>query len=69
MDEEYELITGVVLKLINLYNEGKIKPKIDSVWSFDQVADAMKHMQEKKNVGKVILVPEAPKEESKKAEN
>jgi len=29
----------------------------------------MKHMQEKKNVGKVILVPEAPKEESKKAEN
>ncbi|OXB55291.1 hypothetical protein ASZ78_014085 [Callipepla squamata] len=69
MDEEYELITGVVLKLINLYNQGKIKPKIDSVWSFDQVADAMKHMQEKKNVGKVILVPEVPKEESKKAEN
>lgn len=34
-----------------------------------QVAEAMKQMQEKKNVGKVILVPEAPKEESKKAEN
>lgn len=34
-----------------------------------QVADAMRQMQEKKNVGKVILVPEAPKEESKKEEN
>ncbi|NXC46092.1 VAT1 protein, partial [Penelope pileata] len=69
MDEETELIKGVVVKLINLYNQGKIKPKIDSIWPFDQVADAMRHMQEKKNVGKVILVPEAHKEASKKAEN
>lgn len=30
----------------------------------------MKRMQEKKNVGKVVLVPEAPqKDESKKEEN
>lgn len=35
-----------------------------------QVVDAMKQMQEKKNIGKVVLVPEAPpKDESKKAEN
>ncbi|XP_069733353.1 synaptic vesicle membrane protein VAT-1 homolog [Phaenicophaeus curvirostris] len=69
MNEEVELISGVVAKLVNLYSQGKIKPKIDSVWPFDQVADAMRQMQEKKNVGKVILVPEAPKEESKKEEN
>uniref|UniRef100_A0A8C4PEN6 Vesicle amine transport 1 n=1 Tax=Dromaius novaehollandiae TaxID=8790 RepID=A0A8C4PEN6_DRONO len=69
MDEEYELLGGVITKLINLYNQGKIKPKIDSVWPFEQVADAMRQMQEKKNVGKVILVPEVPKEESKKEEN
>ncbi|NXU53919.1 VAT1 protein, partial [Turnix velox] len=68
MDEEFELLESVVTKLLNLYSQGKIKPKIDSVWSFDQVGDAMKRMQEKKNVGKVILVPEAPKEESKKEE-
>lgn len=29
----------------------------------------MRQMQEKKNIGKVILVPEAPKEEAKKEEN
>uniref|UniRef100_A0A8C3XEM8 Vesicle amine transport 1 n=1 Tax=Cyanoderma ruficeps TaxID=181631 RepID=A0A8C3XEM8_9PASS len=69
MHEEVELIRSVVAELVNLYSQGKIKPKIDSVWPFDQVAEAMKQMQEKKNVGKVILVPEAPKEESKKAEN
>ncbi|NXW77751.1 VAT1 protein, partial [Hirundo rustica] len=65
MIEEAELLSSVVAKLVNLYSQGKIKPKIDSVWPFDQVAEAMKQMQEKKNVGKVILVPEAPK----KAEN
>ncbi|XP_053119722.1 synaptic vesicle membrane protein VAT-1 homolog [Hemicordylus capensis] len=70
LEEETELITGVVTKLIALYNQGKIKPKVDSVWSFDQVVDAMKRMQEKKNIGKVVLVPKAPpKDESKNAEN
>ncbi|XP_067397515.1 synaptic vesicle membrane protein VAT-1 homolog [Emydura macquarii macquarii] len=69
MDEEFELIGGVVAKLVGLYSQGKIKPKIDSVWPFEQVADAMRQMQEKKNVGKVILVPELPKEEPQKEEN
>ncbi|KAH0626981.1 hypothetical protein JD844_002329, partial [Phrynosoma platyrhinos] len=70
MDDEVELLNGVVTKLIALYNQGKIKPKVDSVWSFEQVVDAMKQMHEKKNVGKVVLVPEAPpKDENKKAEN
>ncbi|XP_050183683.1 synaptic vesicle membrane protein VAT-1 homolog [Myiozetetes cayanensis] len=69
MLEETELLRSVVAKLVNLYSQGKIKPKVDSVWPFDQVGEAMRQLQEKKNVGKVILVPEAPKEESKKAEN
>ncbi|XP_069490297.1 synaptic vesicle membrane protein VAT-1 homolog [Ambystoma mexicanum] len=68
LDEELELIAGVVAQLVELYKQGKIKPKVDSVWPFEQVGDAMRQMQEKKNVGKVILVPEAPKEEPKKEE-
>ncbi|XP_069763418.1 synaptic vesicle membrane protein VAT-1 homolog isoform X1 [Narcine bancroftii] len=51
-------VAEVIRKLISLYKEGKIKPKVDSVWSFEQVGDAMKHMQEHKNIGKIILVPE-----------
>uniref|UniRef100_A0A7M4ELE4 Vesicle amine transport 1 n=1 Tax=Crocodylus porosus TaxID=8502 RepID=A0A7M4ELE4_CROPO len=38
MDEESDLIAGVVAKLVSLYNQGKIKPKIDSVWPFEQVS-------------------------------
>ncbi|XP_051894672.1 synaptic vesicle membrane protein VAT-1 homolog [Pristis pectinata] len=53
-----EQVAEVIGKLILLYAEGKIKPKVDSQWSFEQVGDAMKHMQEHKNIGKIILVPE-----------
>lgn len=62
LDEEVELVSGVVTRLVALYNQGHIKPHIDSVWPFEKVADAMKQMQEKKNVGKILLVPGAEKE-------
>lgn len=69
LDDEAELLAEVVATLLDLYKQGQIKPKIDSVYPFEQVGDAMRQMQEKKNVGKVILVPEVPKEEAKKEEN
>lgn len=62
LDDEVELVSGVVSRLVALYNQGHIKPHIDSVWPFEKVADAMKQMQEKKNVGKILLVPGAEKE-------
>ncbi|KAL8175738.1 UNVERIFIED_CONTAM: Synaptic vesicle membrane protein VAT-1 [Gekko kuhli] len=36
LDEDAELLSGVVTKLVALYSQGKIKPKVDSVWPFDQ---------------------------------
>ncbi|XP_075436275.1 synaptic vesicle membrane protein VAT-1 homolog [Ascaphus truei] len=63
LDEELELVGGVVSRLLDLYKQGKIKPKVDTVFPFEQVGDAMRQMQEKKNVGKVILVPDGPKKE------
>ncbi|XP_006773965.1 PREDICTED: synaptic vesicle membrane protein VAT-1 homolog [Myotis davidii] len=62
LDSEMELVSGVVTRLVALYNQGHIKPHIDSVWPFEKAADAMRQMQEKKNVGKVILVPGPEKE-------
>ena len=67
MDEEFELVGDVVSRLVNFYSQGKNQAY--SVWSFDEVADATRQMQKKNNVGKVTLVPEAHKEESKKEEN
>ncbi|KAM5274203.1 synaptic vesicle membrane protein VAT-1 homolog [Ctenodactylus gundi] len=62
MDGDVELLSSVVARLLALYSQGHIKPHIDSVWPFEKVVDAMKQMQEKKNVGKVILVPGPEKE-------
>ncbi|XP_068923693.1 synaptic vesicle membrane protein VAT-1 homolog [Petaurus breviceps papuanus] len=61
LENEVELVSRVVLQLMALYSKGHIKPHIDSVWPFEKVADAMKQIQEKKNVGKVILVPNSEK--------
>ncbi|CAH1790385.1 unnamed protein product [Owenia fusiformis] len=52
-----EYINEAMVDLIDLYNEGKIKPRIDSVWSYEQIADAMAQMHDRKNIGKVILTP------------
>ncbi|XP_037610352.1 synaptic vesicle membrane protein VAT-1 homolog [Sebastes umbrosus] len=60
-----QLINRTMSKLIELYEQGKIKPRIDSCYHFEEVADAMKRMHERLNIGKVILLPEAKKEEVK----
>ncbi|XP_075949886.1 synaptic vesicle membrane protein VAT-1 homolog [Anarhichas minor] len=63
-----ELISRTMFKLLELYDQGKIKPRIDSCYHFEQVTDAMKRMHERQNIGKVILLPEAKEEEAKEEE-
>ena len=38
-----------------MLEEGKIDPVIDSVWRFENVADAQMHIHNRKNKGKVLL--------------
>ncbi|CAG02847.1 unnamed protein product, partial [Tetraodon nigroviridis] len=65
LDGETELITQAMNTILDLYKEGKIKPRIDSTWHFEQVGDAMRKMQERNNIGKVILTTEPMPEEEK----
>ena len=44
-----------MMELAKMLQQGKIKPIIDSVWRFEQVADAQQHMHDRKNRGKVLL--------------
>lgn len=37
LEGEVELISRVVTHLLALYNQGHIKPRIDSVWPFEKV--------------------------------
>ena len=38
LEGEVELVSGVVTRLVALYNQGHIKPHIDSVWPFEKVS-------------------------------
>ncbi|XP_029383501.1 synaptic vesicle membrane protein VAT-1 homolog [Echeneis naucrates] len=60
-----QLISRAMVTLLELYRQGKIKPRIDSCYHFEEVTDAMKRMHERQNIGKVILLPEPKKEEDK----
>ncbi|TDG97975.1 hypothetical protein EPR50_G00213650 [Perca flavescens] len=60
-----QLISKTMFKLLELYGQGKIKPRIDSCYHFEEVTDAFRRMHERQNIGKVILLPEAKKEEEK----
>jgi len=55
-----DLIQSAGLALIELFEQGKIRPQIDSVWSFDDVSKAMSRMHQRQNVGKVIICPHKP---------
>ncbi|KAM9346503.1 synaptic vesicle membrane protein VAT-1 homolog [Symphorus nematophorus] len=68
LDGETELITQAMNTILDLYKEGKVKPRIDSTWHLEQVGDAMRKMQERNNIGKVILTTEPMPEEEKKEE-
>lgn len=52
-----EYVHKVVDKVFQLFQEGKIKPLLDSTWALEDVAEAMQKMHDRKNVGKLILDP------------
>ncbi|KAM9843410.1 synaptic vesicle membrane protein VAT-1 homolog [Aulostomus maculatus] len=68
LDGEVDLICHAMNTILDLYKEGKVKPHIDSTWHLEQVGDAMRKMQERNNIGKVILTTEPMPEEEKKEE-
>jgi synaptic vesicle membrane protein VAT-1 len=54
---EVDLLNGQMSALLALYRDGKIKPTVDKVFKFEEAAAAHRRMHERKNVGKIILVP------------
>jgi NADPH:quinone reductase-like Zn-dependent oxidoreductase len=43
--------------LLRLAEEGKILPRVDRAFSFEQGAEAHRYIHERRNVGKVVLTP------------
>jgi NADPH:quinone reductase-like Zn-dependent oxidoreductase len=57
---EMEMLNEEMTALLSLYKEGKIKPHIDRSFPFADAASAHRRIQDRKNVGKVVLVPDGP---------
>lgn len=52
-----DYVRAIVEKVFKLWQEGKIKPVVDSTWALEDVPEAMLKLHDRKNVGKVILDP------------
>lgn len=44
--EDLELIAAAAKEIMSLYNQGKIKPQIDSVWEYADVSASLRHISE-----------------------
>jgi len=54
---ETELLRAEMDALLTLWREGRIRPRVDCAVPFDRAADAHRRIQDRANVGKVVLVP------------
>lgn len=55
---EGDLLRGAMSQIITWYDEALFRPRIDRTFSFREVAAAHRYVQERKNIGKVLLMPE-----------
>ena len=55
--EQVAMLRGELAAVLTLWQEGKVLPRIDSVHPFAEAAAAHARITERRNVGKVILVP------------
>ena len=54
---EPEMLLGELNALLDLFREGRIRPRVDSTFPFEQAARAHERLHGRENVGKVLLVP------------
>jgi NADPH:quinone reductase-like Zn-dependent oxidoreductase len=57
MWHEPEKVAEWVGEIMQGINEGWIQPFVDKAFPFDQAGEAHRYMEERKNTGKVVLVP------------
>jgi NADPH:quinone reductase-like Zn-dependent oxidoreductase len=55
---EIELLRTEAEALAELYGEGKIRPHIGATYPFSRAADAQRELENGRNIGKVVLIPD-----------
>jgi NADPH:quinone reductase-like Zn-dependent oxidoreductase len=56
--DETSVLTPQIEKLVRLYEEGVIKPRIHAEVPFSRAAEAHGMLEKRENVGKVVLIPD-----------
>ncbi|WP_299756195.1 NAD(P)H-quinone oxidoreductase [uncultured Pontibacter sp.] len=54
-DYQVKLTEDMSRFALPLFKEGKLKPVIDSVYSWEEAAEAHRYMEQNKNIGKIVL--------------
>jgi NADPH:quinone reductase-like Zn-dependent oxidoreductase len=54
-----DLLREELQALMALWRSGAIKPRVDSIYPFERSAEAHRRIGERRNIGKVVLVPGA----------
>ncbi|CAJ0864690.1 hypothetical protein AMST5_01698 [freshwater sediment metagenome] len=54
---ETDRLRSWALELVELWNKGAIRPRVDKVFTFDEAPLAHHYLQDRKNLGKVLLKP------------
>lgn len=57
MWQETEMLRGWMVQILTWCAEGKVRPTVDREFSFAEAAAAHHYIQDRKNIGKVVLVP------------
>ena len=55
--DEIERVRDWLQALLDLYEKGVVQPVVDATFGFDEAAQAHDYIQDRKNIGKVLLVP------------
>ena len=50
-------VAGWARAILGLYERGSVRPHVDRSFSFDEAAEAHRYLEDRKNRGKVVLVP------------
>ncbi|CAF2698434.1 unnamed protein product [Rotaria sp. Silwood2] len=58
LDSTKDIALNTIHELFRLYNEGAIKPKIDTIYPLSKVGEAMQRMHNRQNIGKILLQPD-----------
>jgi NADPH:quinone reductase-like Zn-dependent oxidoreductase len=60
MWDRHEMVTAWVTQLLDWLAAGKVKPHVDRAFAFREAAAAHHYLHDRRNLGKVVLVPDPP---------